>query len=153
MSPARDAILNATRAFVGLAAHSVAEVTEDVSLTQYRVLVLLDAHGPQAMGRLATSLGVQPSTLTRICDVLVHKGLIRRQPVPDNRRTIHAELTAGGRKLVRQVTAQRGRIIDAVLARMAPEAQDRIAQSLGEFTAAAGDLPDVAWTLGWSVES
>jgi DNA-binding MarR family transcriptional regulator len=145
-------VLNATRAFVGLAARSLAEVSDDVSLTQYRVLVLLDAHGPQAMGRLAASLGVKPSTVTRMCDMLVHKRLIRRQPVPDNRRTVCAELTAGGRKLVDQVTDRRGRLIDAALTRMTPEAQDRFARSLAEFAEAAGDLPDLAWTLGWSID-
>ena len=70
----------------------------------------------------------------------------------DNRRTVCAELTAGGRKLVSQVTARRCRLIDAVLARMAPEAQDRFARSLAEFAEASGDLPDLAWTLGWSID-
>jgi DNA-binding MarR family transcriptional regulator len=138
---------------VGLAARSLVEVSEDVSLPQYRVLVLLDAQGPQAMGSLAASLGVKPSTVTRMCDVLVHKGLIRRQSTPDNRRTVCAELTAGGHKLVRQVMARRGRLVDAALARMTPEAQDRFARSLAEFAEAAGDLPDLAWTLGWSIDS
>ena len=152
VAPAREAVLNAMRAFVGLAARSLAEVSDDVSLTQYRVLVLLE-HGPQAMGRLATSLGVKPSTVTRMCDVLVEKRLIRRQPSPDNRRTVCAELTAGGRKVVSQVSARRGRLIDAALARMTPEAQDRFARSLTEFAAAAGDQPDLAWTLGWSIDA
>jgi DNA-binding MarR family transcriptional regulator len=153
VAPARDAVLSATRAFVGLAARSLVEVSDDVSLTQYRVLVLLDGHGPQAMGRLAASLGVKPSTVTRMCDVLVHKRLIRRRPAPDNRRTVCAELTAGGRRLVSQVTARRGRLIDAVLARMTPGARDRFARSLAEFAEAAGDLPDLAWTLGWSIDA
>lgn len=149
---AREIVMTATRALVGLAAQSLAEVSDDVSLAQYRVLVLLDGLGPQTMGQLAEYMGVNPSTVTRVCDVLVDKKLIRRRSGEGNRRTVRAELTALGQKRVDQVMNRRRQLIDAALARMAPEAQGRLVRSLAEFAEAAGELSDHAWTFGWSIK-
>jgi DNA-binding MarR family transcriptional regulator len=148
----REIVMTATRALVGLAARSLAEVSDDVSLAQYRVLVLLDGLGPQTMGQLAEFLGVNPSTVTRVCDVLVDKRLIRRRSTEGNRRTVRAELTALGQKRVDQVMNRRRQLIDAALARMAPEARGRLVRSLPEFAEAAGELSDHAWTFGWSMK-
>jgi DNA-binding MarR family transcriptional regulator len=151
MEATRRIVMTATRALVGLAARSLAEVSDDVSLAQYRVLVLLDGHGRQTMGQLADRLGVNPSTVTRVCDVLVDKKFIRRQSAEGNRRTVCAELTGRGQKLVDQVMDRRLGLIDDALARMTPEAQRRLVRSLSEFAEAAGELCDLAWTLGWSI--
>lgn len=144
--------MTATRSIVGLAARSLAEVSDDVSLAQYRVLVLLDGHGPRTMGQLADSLGVNPSTVTRVCDVLVEKKFIRRKAAEGNRRTVCAELTPRGQNLVDQVMARRRQLIDAALARMTPGGQRCLVHSLAEFAEAAGELSDLAWTLGWSMK-
>lgn len=144
--------MDATRALVGMAARSLAEVSDDVTLAQYRVLVLLDGRETQTMGELAERLGVTPSTVTRVCDVLVDKKLIRRRPVADNRRSVRAELTARGRALVTQVMDRRRRLIDDALSRMTPEAQRRLGRSLAEFAAAAGEVSDYAWQLGWALQ-
>jgi DNA-binding MarR family transcriptional regulator len=147
-----EAVMLGTRALVGVAARSLAEVSEDVSLAQYRVLVLIDGHGSQTMGELAESLAVNPSTVTRMCDVLVNKKFIRRGPARDNRRTVSAELTARGQKVVDQVMVRRRRLIAEAVDRMEPDAQRRLARSLAEFAEAAGELSDHAWTLGWSID-
>ena len=147
-----EAVILGTRALVGVAARSLAEVSDDVSLAQYRVLVLIDGLGPQMMGELADRLGVKPSTVTRVCDVLVTKRLIRRGPASDNRRTVSAELTARGKKLVAQVTEGRRRLIAQALGQMEPDGRRRLALGLAEFAEAAGELSDHAWTLGWSID-
>lgn len=140
-----------TRALVGVAARSFAEVSNDISLAQYRVLVLIDGRGPQSMGELAESLGVNPSTVTRVCDVLVEKKFIRRGPVNDDRRTVSATLTPKGQKLVDEVMEHRRRLVDEILTRMTPQGQRRLAQGLSELAEAAGELSDQAFTLGWSI--
>lgn len=144
--------MTTTRALVGLAARSLAEVSDDVSLAQYRVLVLLEGLGPQTMGELAQCLGVNPSTVTRVCDVLVQKKFIRRQVAAGNRRTVRAELTALGQKRVDQVMNRRRQLIDAALGRMTPEAQGHLVRGMAEFAEAAGELSDHAWTFGWSIK-
>lgn len=148
----REAVLSATRALAGLAARTIAEVSAEVSLAQYRVLVLLHGGGPMTMGSLAAILDVNPSTVTRTCDALVDKGLIRRRTSQDNRRTVIAELTSRGHKLVDGVMDHRRGLIDDVLDRMSPPAQRRLARSMAEFAEAAGEFADCAWALGWSLD-
>src|SRR4051812_41175800 len=149
----RDIVMSGTRALVGIAARSLAGISEDVSLPQYRVLVLLDGRGPLAMSDLASSLDVNPSTVTRVCDLLVEKKLIRRKQAPNNRRMVCAELSARGRRLVEQVMTHREALIDDALAKMPPEAQRRLGRGLAEFAVAAGEVADHAWTLGWTLDT
>lgn len=143
-------MLTATRALVGIAARSLAEVVDEVTLPQFRVLVLLDSRGALNMSELATALDVNPSSVTRVCDVLVDKKLIRRGQAEGNRRTVEATLTAAGRGLLEQVMNQRRRLIDKALSRMTPQAQRRLARGLADFADAAGEVWDHAWTLGWA---
>lgn len=147
----REIVLNATRALVGVAARSLSDIG-DVTLAQYRVLVLLEGRGPLGMGELAVSLDVNPSTVTRVCDVLVAKKLILRRAAKDNRRGVRAELTARGRGLVDQVMSRRRVLIDDTLARMPVDGRRRLARSLAEFAVAAGEIADDAWTFGWPLE-
>jgi DNA-binding MarR family transcriptional regulator len=104
------------------------------------------------MGELAASLNVSPSTVTRMCDVLVERRLIRRVQSRDNRRVVCAELAAAGRRLVDQVMTRRRLLVDEVLVRMTPTARRRLARSLGEFAEVAGELSEHAWVLGWPVD-
>ena len=102
-----DTVLAASRALVAVAARSLAAAGDEVTLPQYRALVVLAARGPQGTAELAAALAVNPSTTTRMCDRLVRKRLIRRYRQPGDRRAIRIALTAAGRDLVVEVTRQR----------------------------------------------
>jgi DNA-binding MarR family transcriptional regulator len=141
--------MRATRAFVGIAAEALLAVADDVSLPQYRVLVLLD-EGPLTMGALAENLGVTGSTATRACDRLTEKALISRQADSTDRRSVLVQLTRRGRRLVDEVTRRRRSAIDATLDRMGTAAERRLAVALAEFADAAGEAYEHAWALGWS---
>lgn len=146
---AREAVMDATRALVGLAARSVADVGADVSLVQFRVLVLLEGRGAQPMGELAAHLDVNPSTVTRVCDVLVDKQLIRRRVSSGNRRSVCAELTAKGRRLMERVLEERRRLVDEALAGLSTSSKRRLTAALADLSSALAELSDEAWTLGW----
>lgn len=144
-----DALMEATRALVGVAARSLAEVGDEVSLAQFRVLVLAGADGGLAMGELARTLGVNPSTATRLCETLEAKGLLARGPAPDDRRTVRAAPTPAGRRLVGRSLRSRRRRLDEAAGRLDPDARRRLDRSLRELTAALGEAGDHAWALGW----
>ena len=59
-----EAVLTASRVLVAVAARSLAEHEGEVSLQQYRGLVVLASRGPQRPVDLAEALGVDPSTAT-----------------------------------------------------------------------------------------
>lgn len=67
-----------------------------VSLPQYRLLVSVSGRAQRA-SELATSVGVSRPTLTSLVDGLEHAGLLKRVPVPHDRRGIRLELTEEGR--------------------------------------------------------
>ena len=146
-----DAVLSASRVLVAVAARSLADIAEEVTLTQYRTLVVLASRGPQNLVGLAEAVGVTPATATRMCDRLVKKNLIVRQSEQDDRRQVRLELTKKGLKLVGAVTNRRRREIEAILSTIAPEEQTVLVQALSQFAAAAGEVPEQDWSTGWDL--
>lgn len=149
-SSAVDAVLTASRALVGVAARSLAETEDTVTLVQYRALVLLASRGEMNVGVLAGALGVHQSTATRLCDRLVSRGLVDREVAHDNRREVVISLTSAGETLIRAVTAHRRAEIEVVLSRVKAKERAAIAAALQLFAEAAGEAPDDAWKLGWT---
>ncbi len=145
-----DALLTASRALVAVAARSLAEVDDDVTLPQYRALVVLASHGPQHVGELASALDVHASTSTRLCDRLVKKQLVRRSVDSESRRETSITLTAAGRALVDRVTSARRREIEHIVGRIPANLRSGAVTALRAFTEAAGEVPQQSWVLGWS---
>jgi DNA-binding MarR family transcriptional regulator len=131
--------LTASRALVGIIARSLAEVLEDVTLPQYRVLVVLCAEGPLRSGVLAERLGIHQSTLTRTADRLVGQGLIRRDPSQESRREILVDLTDAGHDLVARVLGQRIRDLREILDGVPVKDRKKIREGFRAFAAAAGE--------------
>ncbi len=146
-----DAVLSASRVLVAVAARSLADVAEEVTLTQYRTLVVLASRGPQNLAGLAEAVGVTPATATRMCDRLVRKGLIRRRTERDDRRQLRVALTAKGRSLVDAVTGRRRQEIGRIMSEIPAEQQAILVQALGRLASAAGEVPEQDWTTGWDL--
>jgi len=144
-----DAVVRASRALVGVAARSVAGFEEEITLAQYRMLVLLCARGPQRVADLAQALGVTPSTATRMTDRLVRKHLARRHRTTTDRRSVRVGVTPTGRALVDEVTARRRQEIARIVAAMAPDRRALLVDALRAFAEAAGEVPDQSWSAGW----
>jgi DNA-binding MarR family transcriptional regulator len=145
-----DALLTASRALVAVAARSLAGLEGDVTLPQYRALVVLAAQSPQTVGQLAERLDQHPSTTTRMCDRLVAKGLISREISASSRRETTISLAAPGRRVVQEVTRRRRREIERIVARVPAGLRTSLVSALTAFSDAAGEIPDQAWSLGWS---
>lgn len=145
------AVLGASRALVAVAARSLANVAGDVTLAQYRVLIELAARGPQRLADLATALGVERSTATRMCDRLVRKGLVHRRRTNQDRRGVRVSLTTAGGELVAEVSRRRRAEIATIVERI-PNAHRRPAlNALLAFAEAAGEVPEQDWSLGWNL--
>jgi DNA-binding MarR family transcriptional regulator len=132
-----DAVLAASRVFVAVASNALAGSTPEVTLPQFRTLVLLEANGTMTAAQLAKAIGVVPSTATRMCDRLVAKKLIDREIDPDNRRQMVLSLRAEGIALIAESTRRRRREIARLLRTIPPADQQRLAESLLVLVAAA----------------
>lgn len=142
--------LVASRALVGVAARSLSALETDVTLPQYRALVLLSARGEQNVSALADALEIHPSSATRLCDRLLTKGLIDRATSIENRREVSLTLSPDGRALVDAVTKSRRRELRRIVGRIDLTARRALIDAFDAFAAAAGELPDDAWKLGWT---
>lgn len=149
---AADATLAASRALVAVTARSLAGALEQVTLQQYRVLVVLWSRGPQPSGALARNVGVHSSTFTRLADRLVKGGWVVRTQSADNRREVVIALTPAGRKLVSGSLKARRKEISTILARVSPTKRKQICAALEAFAEAAGELGSQPLDVPWVFE-
>lgn len=101
-----DELMETSRLMVAIAARTVAQVDAQVSMPQFRLMVVLHLGGTQRVSDLATELGVHPSTAGRMVERLVAKGLITREEGQD-RREILVALTPQGREFTADTTRRR----------------------------------------------
>jgi DNA-binding MarR family transcriptional regulator len=144
-----DAFIGASRVLVAVAARSLADLGEEVTLPQYRALVVLQTRGPQRAVDMAVHLGVTPSTGSRMIERLVRKKLVRRVRTAEDRRTLRVYLTAAGQAVVVQVTDRRRQEIERILHQIPVRGRKSLTNSLRTFAAAAGEVSEQDWALGW----
>lgn len=143
-----EALLVASRALVGVAARSIAGI--DVTLPQYRALVVVGSRPGVSVGDLAAALDIHPTTATRMCDRLVAKRLLRRAQAAGDRRGVELHVTAGGRRLLARVVERRTRDLATIVSRLGPEVAADGVRALVSFAEAAGEVPLDLDPLGWS---
>lgn len=102
-----EAGVRASRAMLGIIARSVAPALEEVTLPQFRVLVLLETAGPLRVGVLALQLGVVVSTFSRSLDRLEDADWVARTQATEDRREVTVTISAKGSALVTDVTGRR----------------------------------------------
>jgi DNA-binding MarR family transcriptional regulator len=146
-----DAVLTASRVLVAIAARSLADAGEAVTLTQYRALVVLASRGPQSLATLAEALAVTPPTASRMCERLVRKRLVSRRLDRSDRRQVRIALSETGRQLIDAVSANRRREIATLLAYIPPEDRPALVVALRRLAASAGELPEQDWSSGWDL--
>jgi DNA-binding MarR family transcriptional regulator len=142
-----DALLWASRAMVALVARSLADLDAEVTLPQYRALVVLASRGPQRVVDISAELGVDPSAGTRMCDRLVRKRLIARYRSTTDRREVRLTLTPAGQSLVQQVTDRRRAELTRIVDETPGVWHAPLAIALTSLATAAGEVPEREWWL------
>jgi DNA-binding MarR family transcriptional regulator len=146
-----DAVLSASRVLVAVAARSLAEVGEEVTLTQYRSLVVLASRGPQGVAALAEAVAVTSPTASRMCERLVRKGLVTRRADRRDRRQVRIALSPAGRQLVDSVTSRRRAEIEQLVAAIPLASRTEVVEALRHLSETAGEVPEQDWTTGWDL--
>lgn len=150
LSAVTSAVLTGTRLLVGIAARSLGAVAGQVTLSQFRMLVVLATLGETKLVTMAELLGVNPSTAMRMADRLAAADLVVREVNPLNRRESLMRLTPEGRQVVDEVTARRRDEIAAIVARMSPEQCRALVAAMNAFNEAAGEPPgEGPHPMGW----
>ncbi|WP_296598455.1 MarR family transcriptional regulator [Phenylobacterium sp.] len=100
-------------------------------------LLHLAEAGPMTLTELSRHLSRAPSTLSEMVDHLAAKGLVRREPDPDDARRALIWLTAGGRVALADEmrVLDHGRLVRAA-ARLDPDRRALLAEALGDLVKA-----------------
>lgn len=144
-----EAVLTTSRVFVAIAARSIEELDSEVTLPQFRLLIVLATHGTQSLGRLAEHLAVNSSTATRMSDRLIRKGLMQRRASSLDCREIRVDLTQGGQQLVERAMESRRRELARLLNSISASEQRALVRSLSALNLAMDAVPAASWASGW----
>jgi DNA-binding MarR family transcriptional regulator len=129
----------ATRMLAGVALRSLDALDSAVTLPQFRLLAVLADLGPMPSGQAARTLGLDPSTVTRLADRMVAAGHAARGTDPRHRGVVTLKLTASGRNLVATADGWRRQELARIMARLTPAQQEAATTALGLLVSAAGD--------------
>ena len=146
-----DAVLTASRVMVAIDARSLGSSGEDVTLPQFRALVLMGAQGPLRPADLAEALSVDPSTVTRLCDRLETKKLISRRRIREDRREVWIRLSSAGQQFLDAVTDNRRTEIARIIALLPLSTHSKLFDAFTLFGVAAGETPERNWTQAWQL--
>lgn len=78
----------------------------DIKPVQFSALELIANNPGMRQSRLAEALGLQRTNLVGMLDLLQKRGLIERQPAPDDRRSHALHLTQKGEQLLEHLHGQ-----------------------------------------------
>jgi MarR family 2-MHQ and catechol resistance regulon transcriptional repressor len=114
----------------------------DLTVPQFGTLEALYHLGPLSLGELAEKLLVTGGNVTYVMDRLEGRGLVARYRSPDDRRVVHAKLTAEGRDLIKSVFPGHAEYIEHLCRHLTSTEQERLRRLLKELGKgiAANDL-------------
>lgn len=94
--------------------------TRDYGITVARSYALLSIprEGQISMSELSEKMRLAKSTMTRVADQLVTKGLIERDPDTQDRRMVQVRLTEAGRQMQGEIEADYQMFFEMVLAEL-----------------------------------
>ena len=115
------------------------DVWEELGLTmsQLRVLFILNRDSGMTAGRLAKRLGVRPSTVTGIVDRLARQSLVLRRADPEDRRVVRNFLTPTGVEVVSDFDRAGRTQINRILTELADGEIEELLEGLTAFNARA----------------
>jgi DNA-binding MarR family transcriptional regulator len=101
-----------------------------LSAPRLSALTVLVFSGRMSLAELAAAEQVRPPTMSRLVDALVAAGLVTRDPVPDDRRSVRIEATAEGRRLLEASRARRVQSLVTRLSRLADSERRALARGI-----------------------
>jgi DNA-binding MarR family transcriptional regulator len=147
VDPDRDAAVDRIVATYELLMHRVASTHTSafldvgVTMSQAKVLYLVQGDADLRMSDLSMRLGVSLSTMSGVVDRLVDQGLLTRRDDPADRRHVVLRITGAGSdqlQAFRELTAGQLR---AVLARVPSAELNLVGRALDTLAAASADAP------------
>ena len=114
-----------------------------VTMSQCMTLELLHERGRCSVREVAEGLALDTSTVTRLVDVLVRDGLVRRaRDEKRDRRRVFVSLSDRGRRLAKKLEASADEYCARILERIPPDRRAGVLDALLVVVAAIDELPE-----------
>ena len=112
------------RAYSAIAGEVEADIgRHDLTTTEFGILEALHHKGPLLLGEIQRKVLVTSGGITYLVDRLVAKGLVKREPSPDDRRARYAVLTPAGARLIGRIFPPHAQFLTDVMSTLTPEEQ------------------------------
>lgn len=112
------------RAYAAVARAVEADIARhDLTTTEFGILEALHHKGPLLLGEIQRKVLVTSGGITYLVDRLVAKGLLTREPSPDDRRARFAVLTPDGERLIASIFPAHAALLARMMAALSPDEQ------------------------------
>ncbi|HET9013494.1 MAG TPA: MarR family transcriptional regulator [Gemmatimonadaceae bacterium] len=95
----------------------------DLTTTEFGILEALHHKGPLLLGEIQRKVLVTSGGITYLVDRLVDKGLVKREPSPDDRRARYAVLTPEGARLIGRIFPPHAEFLTGIMRALTPDEQ------------------------------
>jgi len=108
-----------------------------LTMSQLRLLFLVDLAENRPIGELAEEMNVKAATLSGLAERLERLGLISRMHDPQDRRVVRVALTPEGKRVLSEIQVAARAYFDAIFHHMGAAEVERFADALENFRRAA----------------
>jgi DNA-binding MarR family transcriptional regulator len=108
-----------------------------LTMSQLRLLVLVDRGENRPIGELAEEMKVKPATLSGLAERLERLDFLARRHDPADRRIVRVSLTPEGKRVLSEIQVAAGAYLEAIYREMGPDQVAGFADVLERFRKAA----------------
>lgn len=114
-----------------------------VSEPQWRILRVLTETGPTSGQELAEAACLQATSVSRILQGMVERGLVLRRKDPENRRRQIVAVTESGREIIQRAAPRSRKITEGFAERFGLERYEHLLDLLEAFNALGDETLDI----------
>lgn len=130
-----------SRARSAVAEHSLADIRRhELTPGEFGALEALYHKGPLLLGDLKKKILVSSGGITYLVDRLDERGLVERQPCPEDRRTSYAALTPAGEDLMERIFPSHASAIESAVSGLDEEEKREAIRLLRKLGLRAAEL-------------
>lgn len=101
-----------------------------LTVAQSYALLGLQALGAATMNEFATEMRLHGTTMTRMVDALIDKGLVERRPDPEDRRVVRVALSPAGEEMAQRLQESKRKLLSSALEDLPAAEQSMVLKAL-----------------------